>query len=45
MPDEYRLKEIGEDYHNMSEMFFGRYPTFEEVMDKISDMEKEIHEL
>gem|GEM_PF-2507092 len=34
MPDECRLKEIEEDYKNMSEMFFGEYPSFEDVMRK-----------
>ena len=45
MPDEYRLEEIREDYKNMSEMFFRDYPRFEEVMHKIAELEKEIHEI
>jgi predicted nucleotidyltransferase component of viral defense system len=45
MPDEYRLKEIQEDYKNMSEMFFGEYPSFEEIMSKILELEEEIHKI
>ena len=45
MPDEYRLKEIKEDYKNMTEMFFGEYPNFEELMDSVLELEKEIHKI
>mgnify|MGYP000875221016 CR=1 FL=1 len=45
MPDDYRLKEIQEDYKNMSEMFFGEYPSFEEIMSKILELEEEIHKI
>lgn len=45
MPDEYRLKEIKEDYKNMTEMFFGEYPSFEELMDSVLELEKEIHKI
>jgi len=43
IPDNYRFKEIKEDYKNMSEMFFGDYPKFDEVMNKIIKLEEEIH--
>lgn len=45
LPDEFRLKEIEYDYKNMTEMFFGTYPTFEELMDSISQLEEEIHKI
>ena len=45
MPDEYRLKEIKEDYKNMSEMFFGEYPSFEELMNSVLELEREIHKI
>mgnify|MGYP000050334770 FL=1 len=45
MPDEYRLKEIKEDYENMTEMFFGEYPSFEELMNSVLELEKEIHKI
>lgn len=45
MPDEYRLAEIKEDYKNMREMFFGDYPSFEEMMSKIVELEREIHKI
>ena len=45
MPDEYRLKEIKEDYKNMAEMFFGEYPSFEKLMNSVLELEKEIHKI
>ena len=45
MPDEYRLKEIKDDYKNMTEMFFGEYPSFEELMNSVLELEKEIHKI
>ena len=45
MPDEYRLKEIKDDYKNMTEMFFGEYPSFEELMNSVLELEKEIREI
>lgn len=45
MPDEYRLTAIKEDYKNMKEMFFGDYPSFEEMMSKIVELEGEIHKI
>lgn len=45
MPDEYRLKEIKEDYKNMTEMFFGDYPSFEELTNSVLELEKEIHKI
>lgn len=45
VPDEYRFREIEEDYKNMSEMFFGKYPSFDEIMSKMLEVEKEIHKI
>ena len=45
VPDEYRLKEIKADYKNMTEMFFGEYPSFEELMNSVLELEKEIHKI
>ncbi len=43
VPDEYRFKEIEEDYYNMREMFIGKYPSFEEIMMGLKKLEQEIH--
>lgn len=45
IPNKYRLKEIKEDYQNMTEMFFGDYPSFEDLMDSVLELEKEIHKI
>lgn len=42
-PDRYRYKEIEEDYRSMAEMIYGLYPSFEEMMDKLESLEKEIN--
>ncbi len=45
VPDEYRFKELEEDYDNMKEMFFGKYPSFEEIMTELKRLENEIHKI
>ncbi len=45
MPDAYRLKEIEKDYKDMVEMFFGEYPSFEEILSRIQELENEIHNI
>jgi len=45
VPDEYRFKEIEDDYNKMKEMFFAEYPSFDEIMDGIKNLEKEIHKI
>lgn len=45
IPDDYRFKEIKEDYNNMSEMFFGKYPSFKNLMQGINELERAIHEI
>ena len=43
VPPEYRLNVLRKDYENMSEMMFGEYPSFEEMMLYISELENEIN--
>ncbi len=45
VPDEYRFKEIEEDYNNMQEMFFDNFPSFEEIITELKILEREIHEI
>ncbi|MBB1532882.1 MAG: nucleotidyl transferase AbiEii/AbiGii toxin family protein [Mogibacterium sp.] len=45
VPEDYRLKEIKEDYKNMTEMFFGEYPSFENLINSVLELEKEIHKI
>lgn len=43
VPGEFRFKEIKEDYEAMIEMIYGEYPRFEELMQSLRDLEKEIN--
>ena len=45
LPNEYRFKEIKKDFDSMSEMFYGNYPSFDEIMNNLSNLEQEIHSL
>ena len=45
LPPAYRYADLESDYKSMGEMMFGEYPTFEELMTFIKDLEKEINEL
>lgn len=45
IPEEYRFKEIEEDYKHMVEMFFEDYPSFEEVIKRLTELEDEIHKI
>ncbi len=45
VPDAYRLKEIKADYNSMEEMFFCKIPEFDEIIQGLADLEKEIHSL
>lgn len=45
IPEEYRFKEIEEDYKHMTEMFFGDYPSFEEIIKRLTELENEIHKI
>lgn len=43
VPDEYRFREIEEDYEAMKEMIYGNYPSFNELMSIIEQLEIEIN--
>ena len=43
IPDEYRLKEIEEDYNAMAEMIYGDYPRFDDLITSLEKLEKEIN--
>ena len=43
IPDEYRLKEIEEDYNAMEEMIYGDYPRFDDLITSLEKLEKEIN--
>ena len=45
VPQNYRLETLRKDYENMSEMMFGEYPSFDELISYISDLETEINRL
>lgn len=45
VPDPYRQEELKADYGEMEEMFMGKIPDFEEVMETIEILEEEIHKL
>ena len=43
VPREYRFSEIEKDYKAMSEMIYGDYPNFEEIIKVLKELEKEIN--
>ena len=45
VPDDYRIAEINNDYEKMKNMFYGKIPNFETVIESLSALEKEIHTL
>lgn len=45
IPTDDLKKALRQDYENMSGMFFGDPPTFDEIIDKISRLEKQINEM
>ncbi len=45
VPPKYRLTGLENDYHKMSDMMFGKYPTFSELMDFMKELEDEINSL
>lgn len=45
MPPSFRFPELKSDYFHMRNMIFGRYPTFEEMLEEIEALEKEINGL
>lgn len=45
MPPEYRLEALKEDYYVMRRMLYGNIPSFEDIMDGISNLEEQINAL
>ena len=43
VPRDHRFKEIEEDYKAMAEMIYGEYPSFEEIINVLQELEKEIN--
>ena len=43
-PPKHVLKALKQDYANMREMIYGEYPSFEEILECIGNLEKEINE-
>ena len=43
VPDRFRFFEIEKDYKAMSEMIYGDYPKFEEIIKVLQELEKEIN--
>ncbi|HES9357102.1 TPA: nucleotidyl transferase AbiEii/AbiGii toxin family protein, partial [Streptococcus pyogenes] len=43
VPREFRFPEIEKDYKAMSEMIYGDYPNFEEIIKVLKELEKEIN--
>ena len=41
--DRFRFSEIEKDYIAMSEMIYGEYPNFEEIIKVLQELEKEIN--
>ena len=45
IPPEFRLAALEKDYSDMSEMMFGTYPTFSELMSYIKELECDINSI
>lgn len=45
LPPSYRLGTLQEDYSSMWNMLYGEIPSFENMMEAIGELEKEIHAL
>jgi hypothetical protein len=43
VPDQYRIDELGKDYKAMQDMLFGDKPSFNEIMDSLRELEKQIN--
>ena len=43
VPDEFRFIEVEKDYKAMSEMIYGEYPSFDEIIKRLKDLEFEIN--
>lgn len=45
MPAEHSIPALKEDYAKMKAMIYGKFPTFEEILSTVRDLEKEINSL
>ena len=45
VPPEFRVGELEADYRSMAPMLFGEYPTFEEIVRYMGDLEERINAL
>lgn len=45
VPPEFRIPSLKQDYKNMNEMLYGTIPTFDEIIERLTRIEMEIHEL
>ena len=45
LPQEIQLPRLREDYKNMEKMMFGEFPSFDEIIDGIERLEREIHQI
>ncbi|HHT96258.1 MAG TPA: nucleotidyl transferase AbiEii/AbiGii toxin family protein [Clostridia bacterium] len=43
IPPSYRIPALSEDYQNMRNMLYGEIPTFNTIMNRLSELEKEIN--
>lgn len=44
MPPDYNIDKLRDDYEHMQNMLFGSKPSFDEIMEGIAKLEKEINE-
>ena len=45
LPAEHNLKILSDDYDNMKDMIYGEIPSWEEILDYIATLEKEINSI
>ena len=45
VPDEAAIKDLSVDYDHMKDMIYGEKPSFDEIMNSIAGLEKEINKL
>jgi hypothetical protein len=44
VPNKYRIDELEKDYKAMQDMLFGDKPSFNEIMDSLRELEKQIND-
>ena len=45
VPNDAAIKDLSVDYEHMKDMIYGEKPTFDEILEMIGTLEKEINEL